>query len=115
MKKVSTRGLALMTLRKTLGLTQENFGKKYGDYEGYQIGYYERTGEIPADLLEKLQRAGHDIRELLGIPLIDKHTETIDLLTKILNEGDQELHDHLVRQLKILNDLLDYQRGRKKN
>lgn len=115
-KKSSPRGLKLAFLRKKLALTQGEFGRRFG-FKEQQIGHIERTGNIPAALLNALQKAGYDVRDLIaeeseryGGP-IDETTEKV--IEELLRSGDEEILQHLKRQVLLLKDLLDYRSGRR--
>jgi len=117
MNKFTQRGLNLANLRKKVGLTQKQFGDRYG-FKKHQIGYYERTGEIPNELLEALRNDGHDTNQIVGDPagpygrnVIDFRTEKV--LDELMTSGDEEIIGHLKRQVLLLKDLLDLRRGKR--
>lgn len=114
----SERGFNLAKFRKKLNLTQKQFGAKFGGLSWRQIHYYEKTGNIPATLLDALQRAGHDIRDIVAEPSeeydkLDSADDTEQIIEELLASGDDQILQHLKRQVLLLKDLLDYRRGKR--
>lgn len=123
MQKVNnspTRGLKLKFLRQKLGMTQTAFGQKFGEFKGAQIGYAERTGQIPGDLLSKLVAAGHDISEIVreeasSSSLTNPDTQQLlNTLDELLRSNDQEIIEHIRRQASLLKELIDSRRQKKR-
>lgn len=117
-KKYSERGGKLRILRKKLGLTQKQFGERFG-YAGHQIGNYEREGNIPAELLEKLQRAGHDVRDIISGPAAshpdvrEEDEEIARQFRHLMAHGGREIREILVREFSLIKELIQLRREKK--
>lgn len=82
MQKISDRALKLAAFRKKLGLTQEEFGQKFGGFKGQQISYYETDRrKIPSRLFEEIHRQGFHLD---------------DVIVTTMRQADRELFRDLV-------------------
>lgn len=87
-------GPRLQAFRDRLGMTQEEFGHHFGDYNQKQISSYERGRvEVPLQLLLNINAKGYPLETILGTSSTTVLEETLGYLTA-------SHRDHvLIRQL----------------
>ena len=115
-KKYSERGANLQKLREKLGLNQKQFGERFGCTEN-QIGHYERTGNIPAELLEKLQREGYEVTDIISgtaaAPSRGGEEEIVTTFRRLITHGGHEIREILAREFSLIEELIRLRREKK--